>query len=549
MRSSRRSVKLLALLCALMLLAAACGSDKKKTSTGASSSKRAAGNSDTLVDLQNFAGGEPNHIDPALADTQQGAQVPEQMYQRLTDTDVDGKVVAAAAEDGWKVNDDATQFTFTLKKGLKFSNGESVTPTSFKKAWERALNPALASTLTYHLDPIKGAKDIEDGKTKDLVGVVADDAAGTLTVTLDKPFADFAAVVSHTVFSPLPKVALDAADPKQWEQGVMIGNGWYTMAKPWEHNKEVDLVLNDKFAGGTKAKIKNIQFVISKDEDSQYSAFRSGKGDTALIPPGKFKDATQRYPKNLTEPVLTVYKFEFGQDDPNLGGDKNEKLRQAISVAIDRDRINQQVYNGSRVSATGLTPPGVPGYQKGLCTYCKYDVAQAKKLMTEWGGDASKLDIKIGTNSGSGHEPVVAIIVENLKAIGINASLDPLNPDTWTDDLRKPGGCHLCRSSWSWDYPVYDNVLSAQYLSSGIGADNWARFNSPEFDKMIEDARATKDESAREAKYRDAEKLLLDKAILVPINWYRGNVLEADRVDGLKMTPLNFVTYQTATLK
>ena len=542
MTSTARSLTLgLLVFGCLALLASGCGSS-------GSGGARAAADDETLVDLQNFSGGEPDHLDPALADTLQSAQVPWLLYQRLTDTDVNGKVVAEAAEPGWKVNADSTQFVFTLKKGLKFSNGEDVTPTSFKKAWERVLQPALASTLAYHLLPIKGATEVNEGKATDLTGVTVDDNARTITINLVSPFADFAAVVSHTVFSPLPKVALDLKDPTRWEQGAMIGNGPYTMTKGWEHNREVDLVANDKFAGGPKAKIKNLQMTISKDVDSQYSAFRAGKGDTAYIPPGKFKEATTQYKKNLTEPLLNVYKFEIGQDNPNLGGDKNEKLRQAISVAIDRNRINQQVYNGSREDATGLTPPKIPGYRPGLCHYCTYNVDEAKRLLQEWGGDPAKLNIKIGTNTGSGHEPVVAIIVENLKAVGITAELDPLNPDTWTDDLKKPGGCQLCRSSWAWDYPVYDNVLSSQYLTSSIGSDNYSRFSNPDFDRMIADARATKDQSAREAKYRAAETFILDRAITVPINWYRGQVVIAPRVDGLQMTPLSFVTYQTASL-
>jgi len=503
---------------------------------------------DTLVDLQNFRQGEPNHIDPALADTVQGAQIPVLLYDTLTDTDTDGKLVGKVAEK-WDTNADGTEFTFTLKSGQTFSNGEPVTPTIFKRSWERALSPELKSTVNYHMLPIKGAQDVVDGKTKELAGVKADDAANTITITLDKPFADFPSVVQHPVFSPVPTEALDAKDPTQWEQGVMIGNGPYAQAAPWKHKEEIDLAKNDKYTAGPLANIPKIKFVISGDLDSAFSAFEAGKGDTAYIPPGKFSSSTAKY-HSITDSFDGVYKFEIGQDDPCLGGPKNLKVREAISLAIDRDRINKQVYDDSRVVATGLTPPGVEGYKAGLCQYCTYDPAKAKKLVQEWKDAGGHLTgpIKIATNTGAGHEPVVSIMKENLKAIGLDADLEGLNPDTWTDDIRKAGGCHLCRSAWVWDYPIYDNLLGSQYLKSGIGSDNWARVDSPEFDKLIDDARATTDQAEREKKYQQAEKYLLDNVITVPLNWYRATVLTDNRVEGLKVNPLDFFSYDTATL-
>lgn len=508
---------------------------------------RSGAEADTLVDHQNFAGGDPNHIDPGSADTLQGAQVPVLLYDGLTDTSYEGEVIPKVAEK-WEANDDASEFVFTLKDGQTFSDGSPVTPTSFKKAWERALDPDFASAVAYHILPVKGAAEVNDGSATELEGVVADDAANTLTVTLNEPFADFPAVVSHPVFSPLPEAAFsgDAAD---WEQGVMIGNGPYKMAEAWKHNASIKLVKNDAYTAGEPAKTTNLHFIISKDVDAAYNAFRAGKADTALIPPSNFAAATGEY-KAITDPYLAVYKFEIGQDNPCLGGPNNLKLRQALSLSIDRDRINKQVYDDARVTASGLTPPGVEGFKSGLCDTCTRDIDKAKQLIKEWQDEGGHLNgpIKIGTNTGSGHEPVVSIIVENFKELGIPAELNGLNPDTWTDDLRKEGGCQFCRAGWVWDYPVYDNVLSAQYLSSGIDSDNWARFDSEDYDAAIAKARATTDDAERAKIYRQAEKMLLDNQVTVPLNWYRGQVVIDNRVEGLRMSPLSFLSYEEATV-
>jgi len=543
-----------AVLLSLALAASACGGGSSSSSTDKANDKLAdalnKSNPDTLVDYQNFGQGPVDHIDPTQASTLQGSQIPVLLYEGLTTSDKDGKVEPLVAEK-WDVNSEATEFTFHLRKST-FSTGEEVLPSTFKKSWERALAPELAGAVAYHLFPIKGAQDINSGKSKELTGVVADDKAMTLKVTLDSPFADFPQVVQHAVFSPMPKEALSvpAAQFKNWDQGVMIGNGPFKMQGKWVADEGVTLVKNDKYDGKTPAKIDTIKFVVSKDLDSAYSSFQSGKADTAYIPAGKFARATKAYPNNITNPYLGVYKFELGQDNPNLGGEKNVKLRQAISMAIDRERINNQVYNGARKIATGLTPPGVSGYKADLCKYCKYDPTEAKKLFKEWqdaGGSISS-PLLISSNSGAGHEPVVQIMSENLKAIGIPSKFKPLNPDTWTDDQKKPGGCQICRSAWVWDYPIYDNDLSAQYLSTGIGSDNWARYNNPKFDQMIKDARAETDQSKRNQLYQDAESLLLDEAIVMPLNWYTAQVVMTSRVKGLEMKPLGYLTYTAASL-
>src|SRR5699024_9988853 len=114
----------------------------------------------------------PNHIDPATADTRQGSQVTELIYDSLTKVDSENELQPAVAES-WEANEDATVWTFTLRDDVTFSNGEQVTPTTFKKSWERALNPELASTLGYHFLPIQGATEYSEGAAEEITGVVA----------------------------------------------------------------------------------------------------------------------------------------------------------------------------------------------------------------------------------------------------------------------------------------------------------------------------------------------------------------------------------------
>ena len=437
-------------------------------------------------------------------------------------------------------------WTFTLTEDT-FSNGEEVTPTTFKESWERVLNPDLASILSYHLLIIEGAEALAEGGDE-LTGVVADDEAGTLEVTLTTPNSDFPAIVSHTVFSPVPKEAYEATtadDINAWERGVMIGNGPYKMTEPWKDDEYIKVELNETYAREA-ASIPKIEFRISKTVEAAYAAFEAGEGDTAPIPPGTFADATESY-NNATDPSFGLYYFGISQDNPDLGGEENLPVRQAISLAIDRDRINTQVYDGARVTATGVTPPGIPGYAENLCgEYCTYDQARAQELVDEWGKADSMETIKLQYNLGGGHEDVANIVEENLKAVGLKVEQEGLDGETYFDEMKKEGGCDFCRAGWIWDYPSYYSIYSI-FATSSIDGDNLGRYSSEAFDDTAGEAAAESDEAAREGLWQDAETTLMEDMGVIVLNWYTNQVVYSDRLEGLKANGLQAVNYEEIT--
>ena len=555
MRRQRRSVKLLALILGLSLVAAACGGDDDDGDQGATDTQPEGDAGGDLIDLQNFAQGEPDHIDPALAGVLQGAQIGELMYDGLTDFDFSGDgdpEIKGEVAESWE-SDDGQTWVFTLKDGQTFSDGTPVLPSSFKKAWDRATSDEMASEINYFFGPILGATEVTEGTAEEMEGVTADDEANTLTVELVEPFWDFPAVVSHPVFSPMPEAVFELEDSTQWEQDIMIGNGPFKQDEPWEHEVAIKLVRNDDWAGGiygegTKAKLDSVEFRISADLDSAYADFEAGNGDTGYIPAGRFAEATEAYP-NATEGNMGVYHFFINQES-QLGGDENLKLREAIAKGIDREAINQTVYDGSRRMPTGITPDGIPGYEDGLCgDLCEYDPEAAAALVEEWKADGGTLDapIKIKFNTGSGHEEVVAIVQQNLQDIGLEAELDGRDPTNYFSEMRQ-GACELCRAGWIWDFPVYDSAIFPLLDSASIDGDNIARYSNPDVDDFISEARTTEDADERNALYRDAEAQALKDVALVPVNWYNGQIVYTEDVGNLVQTPLQFVLYENVTL-
>ena len=561
MSTNSRWLRLLALLLGFSLLAAACGDDDDEGATPTTEGGDEDGGDDgdgpaggELVDLQNFAQGDPDHIDPGLAGVLQGAQIAQLTFDGLTEwdwTEPDQPELVGQVASEWETDDDGKTWVFTVKDDQRFANGDPVLPSSFKKAWDLAASADYASEINYHFGVIEGAEAVTAGEAEEITGVVADDEAMTLTVTLTEPNSEFPARVSHTLFSPKTDEGIEAG--ADYEKGVMIGNGPFTMAEPWAPGQSIILERNEEWNGGiygegTLAELDRIEFRISADLDSAFADFEAGNGDTGYIPAGRFAEATENY-ANATEPTLGVYQFYINQEG-HLGGEENLKLRQAIAKAIDREAINDAVYDGTRRLPTGMTPPGVPGYEEGLCgDLCEYDAEGAQALVDEWEADGGSLDapIVLNFNSGSGHEDVVAIVQQNLEAIGLESTLDGRDPTVYFSEMRR-GDCDFCRGGWIWDWPAYGNPVVSLLHSESIDGDNLARYNNPEVDELIDQASSTVDDEERFELFRQAEAKALEEVAIVPFNWYAGQIVYTDAVENLVQTPLQFVLYEQITV-
>ncbi len=374
----KRSVgRLAAVLVAFMLIVAACGGDD---SGDDAASNDTSGESDVattaggdFVDLGTFVGDPPEHIDPALNSTLDAYQVVNPLYDGLTDIDAsdpDNPVIVPDVAESYEANEDASVWTFTIREGEQFSTGEPVLPSSFTRAWNRAAQPDFAGDYSYLIGSfIEGGQAVLDGEADEISGVVADDDAMTLEVTLTEPYANFDAVAGFQLFMPMPSEVDDLANQNDWENGIMIGNGPYIMSAP-RTDQEIALAKNPEYDGDYNGdtwddRLDTITFRVSADPDTSYNSFEAGEGDNANIPPARTAEADQNYGTTLDVPILGSYHYVFNFRDPRVGGDENLLFRQAISQAIDREEINAAVYDGSRTTSTGITPEGIPGSGPG----------------------------------------------------------------------------------------------------------------------------------------------------------------------------------------
>ena len=562
----KRSVgRLAAVLVAFMLIVAACGGDDSSSeSSGSGGGDDASGDSvptqagGDFVDLGTFVGDPPEHIDPALNSTLDAYQVVNALYDGLTDidsSDPENPVTVPHVAESYEANEDATVWTFTIRDGATFSDGEAVLPSSFERAWNRAAQPDFAGDYSYLIGAfIEGGQAVLDGEADTISGVVADDDAMTLEVTLTEPYANFDAVAGFQLFMPMPSAVDDLSNQNDWENGIMIGNGPYLMSAP-RTDQEIALAKNPDWSGDFNGdtwddRLDTITFRVSADPDTSYNSFEAGEGDNANIPPARTTEADTNYGTTLDVPILGSYHYVFNFRDERVGGDENLLFRQAISQAIDRDEINQAVYDGSRTTGTGITPEGIPGWAPDICDYCAYDPEAAQAAFDEWtaAGNSQDGPLPIQFNSDAGHEPVVQIIIDNLATIGIEAEADPRDSETYFTDLAN-GDCVFCRVGWYADYPTYDNFMFDLFDSAALDGNNYG-FTNDEFDALVAEAKQTVDADEQASLFQQAEDVLLNQQIgAVPINWYRGDyAYNQERIANFPQTNLGLILWEQVAL-
>lgn len=492
----------------------------------------------------------PAFIDPYNAQESEGVQVVSNVFDSLVDFDpLTSKLVPAVAES-WEANADFTVWTFKLRKGTKFHNGREVKAEDFVYAWNRIASPKTdpPSDVSYHLMPVKGFDEVQEGKAETMSGLRAVDDY-TLEVTLKYGFPDFVYVVGHPALAPVPKEEVEK-DPKAFALKP-IGNGPFMMAEPWKADQYIKLKRFDDYYG-EKPYLDGVEFKIFKDEQTAFLEFQAGKLDFSdNIPAGQIKASIDKWGESkdgyTAEPgkqvllgiEMATYYLNLNNQNQYL---KNPKLRAAISLAINREAIAKTIYEGARKPATGLIPPGTVGFLPDQGKYSRYDLEEAKKLLAEAGYPNGKglPEFELTFNTGAGHEDVMQAVQANLKDIGINVKLKGME---WAQfiDYRQNGKHQIARDGWIMDYPIMDNMLYPLFYSKNIGMDNTSRYSNPEVDKLLDQARKEADENKRIELYQQIERLILDDAAVVPVVFYAHRAVAQKWVRGLVYSPMGLV--------
>lgn len=438
--------------------------------------------------------------------------------------------LAPAAAMSYEVNNNGAVYVFRLNPKATWSNGDPVTADDFIWSWTRQLDPATAATYAGFLLDIKGAQAFNSKKgDKSALGLKALDKQ-TLEVTLEGPRGFFPIIVAYTAAVPAHRASVEKygdkwADPSETGAPV-VSTGPFVLTK-WEHNKSATLERNEKYATNAKPLLKTItlQIIPRSAGLGPYEANEVDHANFQQIPVGD-------YPRLLSDPKLKADTIKFSQaglwylvpesDKPPFD---DKKVRNAVQHAIDRDQLIK-VIQGLGEPAYTLIPPDIPFYidpakypefQQGVA----FNKQTAMDLLkgTKYEGGKGWPPIKMSfRQEGAIPKTAAEYVQRQLKTnLNMDVELDEMEPRTFRDSMynRK---LQLIFIRWYMDYPDPNNFYQVVFYSKKSSGLRQA-YSNPQYDDLVTTAAGETDPTKRAALYRNAEKILQDNGVYVPL-WY-----------------------------
>jgi oligopeptide transport system substrate-binding protein len=478
-------------------------------------------------------GAEPESLDPHKATGVPEANIIFDMLEGLTTRTADAQVGPGMASS-WEVSDDGTVYTFHLRDA-KWSNGDPVTADDFVFSFQRAVSPATASDYAPILSVIKNADAITKGDEKDLtkLGVEAVDPK-TVKITLNASTPYFLGLLAHNIAFPVHKATVEKFGDKWTRPGNSVVNGPY-MIQEWTPQSRIVLVKNPNYYDAANVKIDKIIYYPTEDVAEELKRFRAGELDVTYEAPSdqiKWAEANLKDEFHNT-PYLGTYYYIINLTRDPLG--KDLKLRQALSMAIDRDILTEKITQGGEVPAYSWVPPGIAGYTQQKFDYAGMSAAErieaAKKLYAEAGyGPDKPLKVEILYNTNENHRKIaVAIAAMWHQFLGVDATLTNQEWKVYLD-TRDKKDFQIARAAWIGDYPDPINFLDM--FESTAGNRNDAGYNNPKYDDLLKQSATTADPQARFKLLEQAEKTFLDDQAIIPIYHYTTKQLVSKKVSG-----------------
>lgn len=463
---------------------------------------------------------EPASLDPAKAVGLPEIQVIRDLFEGLVNQNEKGQLEPGVATK-WQSNDNRT-WTFTLRDNARWSDGTPVTAQDFVYSWQRLVDPKNTSPFAWFaaLAGINNAQAIIDGKMPaDKLGVTAVDAR-TLRINLDKPVPYFPNLTANFSLYPVPKAVVEKFGNDWTKPGNLVGNGAYAL-KDRIVNEKLVAVQNKNYWDNSKTVITEVTFIPINQESSATKRYLAGDIDiTESFPKNLYQKLLKDIPGQVyTPPQLGTYYYAF---NTQKGPTADPRVRLALSMSIDRHIMAEKVLGTGEKPAWRFTPDVTAGFTPEPSPFEQMSQeeanAQAKTLLQAAGyGPNKPLKLTLLYNTSENHQKI-AIAVASMwkKNLGVDVKLQNQEWKTYIDS-RNTGNFDVIRASWVGDYNEPSTFLS---LLTSTHSGNISRFNSPEYDKVLEQASQETTDAARNKDYNQAEKILQEKAPIAPIYQY-----------------------------
>ena len=558
-RISRRNFLKVAGVSAAALGLAACGGSKSgSTATSGSTAGSTAGGTNTAGFTVQY-GSNPETLDPALNSAIDGANTIITIFEPLLLINENNEVVGGQAES-WEASEDGLTWTFTMRDGLKWSDGTDLNAKDFEYSFKRMVDPNTAApyaeTCLGMIDGFEEAAGFPDADgnptaepNPDALNVKASDDGKTLTIVLSYPCSYFDKMAAFATMSPVQQATVEAnGDAWCTSPDTFVSNGPY-MITDWTPSERIVLTKNPNYVGGwdsSKIVSDTITLLLLEDSSASYAAYNSGEAvlvkdvPTDEIPSlTKAEDGGDFY----VDTILGTYYVSL-----NLQRDafKDAKVRKALSLAIDRDYVANTIMQGTYSAADSIVGPGIvdeSGYfhDNGNAPYISADyeanLAEAKKLLEEAGypNGEGYPTIEYSTNDAGYHVPLAEYLQQAWGDLGITLTINKMEWSSFTP-ARRAGEYDVARNGWVMDYNDPSNMLDL--FCSGNG-NNDGKYSNPDFDAAI-DASRVADSAEHFAQLHKAEDILMEDMGCLPIAYYNDYWLQSPTLKGTWHSPYGY---------
>ena len=435
---------------------------------------------------------EPDHLDPALNSSVDGASLASNSFVGLYTSDANDNIVPALADGMPIVSEDGTQYTINLKTWQKWSNGDPLTAEDFVYSWKRAADPNTASDYGYLFDVFK-----KDDKGEIMV---QNNGYDQIQFTLNAPCPYMMNLLAFPVYMPVHKASVEAAadwqtNPGAWtSEAGFVSNGAYTL-KEWKHNESMVYVKNPNYYDAANVSVDELHFMLSADDTAILAAYKAGNLDYADTVPNGEIPTLKNWPDFHVIDNLGTYYVGFNVKSDMFKGktpDQANKMRRALALLVNRQYIIDTIGQTQQEPATSFIPTGMSDshggkFKENDANYTYPDQASkgyysvdvnvqgAIDLLKEAGFEfdsnnklsaSTPIHINYLTNEGTGHEGVAQALQQDFAQIGITMDISVEDWQTFLND-RKSGNFDVAREGWLADYDDPINMLEMFTSDSG----------------------------------------------------------------------------------
>jgi oligopeptide transport system substrate-binding protein len=495
---------------------------------------------------------DPVSLDPALSYDILSIPVVDQLYSGLVEHSPEMDIVPNVAQT-WEVLDGGRRYVFHLRGDVRWSDGTPVTAEDFEYAWKRTLNPATGSPSAGLLYDVKGARAFHRGEVadSDCVGVQALDEV-TLVVELDEPTAYFLHLLACTPTYPVPRHAVEAHGQAWTEVGAnstelgIVTNGPFRL-EAWQPGESLALAHDPQYHGRLRGNLRRVELAILADSSAGQKAYEADELDIldmTFFPPVEIDRVRRQHageyvslPRFFTSYVaFCLSRTPF--DDP--------RVRRALALATDRERLADVTLRGYGSPATGgFVPPRMPGHTAGIGL--PYDPEQARQFLADAGYPGGQgfpaVDLMMHSDFLS---PVVSEYLQGQwqEDLGIETRSEAVEWEEFLERLQTAPP-HMLIWGWVADYPDPDNFLRLG-MSHILPYTQW---DNGDYKRLVEEARRITDQDERMELYRQADKILVEEAPVLPLAYMRSHLLVKPWVRKLSMSAINYWLWRDVVIE